>query len=98
MIENLDEVFEKYNKDYGKFEDMSAELKPYPRPDMCAFHILHCLLPSVSDMVVAAAHDVIWLSVDCEKLAKIAREEHIQNLCRCGVMYDAPNDSLMMFV
>ncbi len=49
-------------------------------------------------MVSAAEHDEILLDVDLEELAKVATEEQIVELIRCGVRYDSSTDSLAMFV
>lgn len=91
---NLEEVFAKHDKEYLQFEcvlDPSSK-----RPDLCAFLLLDQIMPSDTDIVVSASHDEIWLSVDCEELAKVATEYQIITLIRCGVRYDS--DCLCMFV
>lgn len=94
---NLDEVFEKYNDDYIKFERVENPL--HRRPDICAFLLLDKLVPGKAHaMVCSAEHDEIWLDVDCEALAAVATEQDIQTLARCGVRYDSETDSLAMFV
>lgn len=80
---NLDNVFDKFNDDYGNFADVTEKL--HNRPDLCAFLILDRLVPGKSDMVDSAEHDEISLEVDTDALAAVATEEDIQNLVRCGV-------------
>ena len=53
--------------------------------------------PPGTDMVTAAEHDEIYLGVDCEELAKVATEEDLLDLIRCGVRYDR-FASLCMYV
>jgi hypothetical protein len=49
-------------------------------------------------MVSAAEHDEIYLSIDMEDFAKVASEEDILFLTRCGVRFDEEYDCLAMFV
>lgn len=94
---NLDEVFEKFEDDYIKFE--RVENKLHPRPDVCAFLLLDKLVSNAGrDIVAGAEHDEIWLDVDCEKLAAVATEDDILMLTRCGVRYDDDVGRLAMFV
>lgn len=92
---DLKEVFNKFADDYLKFENI--ENPEYHRPDMCAFIMLDKLVPQEKDrdMVSAASHDEIWLDIDCEELAKVATEQDIQTLVRCGIRYS--EDGLCMF-
>ena len=93
---DLRETLEKYDDDYLKFD--RVENKLHSRPDICAFLLLDKLLPNAGrDMVCAAAHDVIYLDADCEKLAEVATEGDILTLTRCGVHYDTETDGLAMF-
>jgi len=94
---DLEQVFEKYDDEYSKFD--SIENKLHSRPDICAFLLLDKLVPGAGkDMVSAAEHDEIYLDVDCEALAAVATEEDIQTLARCGVRYDEGLESLCMYV
>ena len=94
---NLYETFEKYKGDYAKFDHVENKL--HDRPDLCAFLLLDKLLPNAGrDLVCVAVYDMIYLEVDCEKLAEVATEEDILMLSRCGVFYDTETDSLAMFV
>lgn len=96
MIENLKEVFDKFEDDYIRFERVENKLSL--RPDIHAFILLNQLVPAGRDIVCAAEHDEIFLEVSVEDLAKVATEEQILELVRCGVMYDEDTDSLSMFV
>jgi hypothetical protein len=63
-----------------------------------AFNLLDKLVPGTRDMISAAEHDEIWLEVSPEELAKVATEEQIIDLIRCGVRYERGADSLALFV
>lgn len=100
-------TFEKFENEYLNFE--SIESPRHPCPDLGAFLLLAELAPDVisnsgpyngkqHDIVSAADHDEIWLSVDLGKFAEVATEENILELVRCGVRYDTENESLAMFV
>lgn len=93
---DLAELFDKYDSDYLKFD--RVENKLHHRSDICAFLLLDKLLPNKNDMVSAAEHDEIFLDADLEELAKVATEDDILMLIRCGVHYDSETDSLAMFV
>lgn len=91
---NLEEVFAKHDGEFLKFDRVANPASK--RPDLCAFLLLDQLLPGNTDIVSSASHDEIWLSVDCEELAKVAAAYQIITLIRCGVRYDS--DGLCMFV
>lgn len=93
---DIHELFNKYDSDHLKFD--RVENKLHHRADICAFLLLDKLLPSNSDMVSASDHDIIYLDADLEELAKVATEDDILMLIRCGVHYDIETDSLAMFV
>jgi hypothetical protein len=94
---NLNAVFEKFNGEHSKFE--RVENKLHSRPDLCAFLLLDKLLPNDGkDMVCASAYDEIYLDADCQKLAKVATEDDILTLARCGVWYDIETNGLALFV
>jgi hypothetical protein len=94
-MEEIDETFERVNEDFLKFQDVANPR--HPRRDLCAFMLLHELVPSDDDMVAAAEHDQIWLGVDAEAFAAVATEDIIRALSRCGVFWDSDNESLSMF-
>jgi hypothetical protein len=100
---NLEEVFEKFDDDYLKHDEIEVDSDPAfaltKRSDIRAFLILDRLFPGSSDDIVTAAeHDEIWLDVDVEELAKVATEADIRNLVRCGVCYDTGHEGLRLNV
>lgn len=92
------EQYEKYEDEYLEFGRVKN--KRSKRADLHAFLLLDKLCPSHRgfDIVSGAEHDEIWLDVEPEKLAKVATEQQIIELIRCGVRYDEDTDSLAMFV
>lgn len=92
---DLEVIFDKYEDEHLKFESIQNPL--HPRPDICAFLLLHNLVPSGKDIVSAAGHDEIWLDVSPESVAQVATEEDILTLIRCGVML-SDDESFSMFV
>jgi hypothetical protein len=94
-MDDLKAVFEKFDDEYLKFERI--ENPRSKRPDLHAFLLLDELVPGTTDMVSAAEHDEFFLEVDPEELAKVATEDHIRDLHRCGVRYDESVNSLCMF-
>ncbi len=95
-LKKLAAAFDKFEDDYIKFERI--EKPRHPRPDICAFLMLHDLVPGIVDMVSAAEHDQIHLAVSGEELAKVATLDVVRDLARCGVMYDEDDEALSMFV
>jgi hypothetical protein len=93
---DLEEAFDAADGEFLKFDRIENPL--HPRPDLCAFMRLHELVPGKGDMVSAAEHDEIYLDCDIEALAKVATQEDITYLHRCGVRLDSSVDSLAMFV
>ena len=93
---DLREVFKKHADEYNRFE--RVENKRHDRQDLCAFLLLHELVPGKTDMIATAGHDEIWLRVSPDALAAVATEEDVVTLIRCGVRLDRSTDSLAMFV
>ena len=93
--EDLEKVFEdKSDDEILEFTRVANKL--HPRRDICAFLLLDKLVPQVEiDIVSGADHDEIYLETDVDDLAKVATEEDITTLLRCGVRLD--DDGLMMF-
>ena len=90
------EQYEKHDDEYLKFD--LVQNKTSRRPDLHAFNLLDRLVPGEDDIVNAAEHDEIYLSVSPDELAKVATEEQIIELIRCGVRYDGNTGSLALFV
>lgn len=95
-LEDLGACFEKHSDEYIRFERI--ESPRHPRPDLCAFLMLHDLVPQSGDMVCAAEHDEIWLGVDEAALVAVATDDIVRDLVRCGVRYGSDTGSLAMFV
>lgn len=95
-VEELEEIFEKHGDEFLTFD--KVEGKRSNRTDLHAFLLLDELVPSERgcDIVSGARHDEIWIDTDVSKLAKVATEDQIIELIRCGIRYS--EDSLAMFV
>jgi hypothetical protein len=104
MLVDLHEVFERHNEEYIHFDRVASPR--HPRPDMAAFLLLHELVPTDDEplavglkrMVPAVSHDQVWLTTSPGEFAKVASEEHVIELLRCGVLYDEGEDAFYMFV
>lgn len=83
MIKDIEKVFEKHNDEFLKFKRVKNKLSS--RPDIHAFILLNQLVPGTRDMVSAAEHDEFFLDVDVDELEKVATEEQVIDLIRCGV-------------
>jgi len=96
---NITELFETHgNEHFLKFDDIPSERRLSNRPDLNAFLLLDKLVPGSADMISAAKHDQIYLSVDPDAVTEVATEEQIVDLIRCGVWLDTEYDSFSMFV
>jgi len=94
-INQLEECFEKFDKESHKFDRI--EKKFSTRPDLHAFILLDKLIPSDFDIITAAEHDEIYLDGNLEVLAFVATEDDIRDLIRCGVMLNESASCLYMF-
>ena len=90
------EQYEKYNDEFLKFD--RVQNKTSNRADLHAFNLLDKLVPGDCDIVSSAEHDEIWLDVTPEQLSKVATDEQIIELIRCGVRYDIGTGSFALFV
>jgi hypothetical protein len=99
MITNLFETFEKYADEYGHFERIVNPM--HMRPDIHAFLLLSFLVPLPGQNIIDYAESRtfyrgqetkrmvdIFLGVGVEKLGRVASEEDIRDLVRCGVRYE----------
>ena len=96
---NLQETFEKFDDERsGNFYLIENKLSTYP--DLCGLLYLEKLCPAGhgEGVIAAAKHDKIYLSTDCDELSKVATEEDILYLCRCGIFYDDAQECLIKFV
>jgi hypothetical protein len=85
-LERMTDLFSKHSdEEYIEFERVKKRRSN--RPDLHAFMLLDEILPGKKDIVGAAEHDQVFLSIDCRELAKVITEEQIIELLRCGVGY-----------
>jgi len=96
-VEQLKATFDKYDDEYIQFQNVAN--KRSRRPDMHAFIVLDELLPGdgKGDLISAAEHDQFFLDIEPEALARVATEEIILDLVRCGVSFDEETESLFLF-
>lgn len=91
---DLHAVFDEFDGEYGQFE--LVRNPRHPRPDICAFLMLHDLLGGRGEIVCFTGPDRIHLDVEPAELAMKATREFIRDLSWCGVRYDPTEDSLYM--
>ena len=94
-MHTLQQRIMRFEDEYLKFERVEKPL--CERPDLCAFLLLHRLVPSNQDIISATAHDEIYLNVDMDLLHEKASDD-LLTLVRCGVRYDSSYDCLAMFI
>lgn len=92
----IQELFDKHNEEYIKFERIPVENRRHPRPDICALIYLHERFGGNGDAVMAAEHDEIYLDWKPEEID--LTEEDIIYINRCGVRYASNYDCFAMFV
>lgn len=93
---NIKQIFEDNFNEMGRFEDVKVKFSN--KPDVHAFILLDKLVPDNNNVIVTASHDEIFLSAGLEELAKVATEEDIIDLIRCGIRYDGDTESFCKFV
>lgn len=99
----LKDRFEAVNEEHHKFDRIPKRDRPSRRADLCAFIRLDKLVPEpaagygADAMISCSEHEEIYLGIDPEALNKVATDEDILYLVRCGVFYDTSVDSLSMF-
>lgn len=92
---NLAIAFDVAADEYLKFDRI--EKPRHARRDLAAFLLLAELVSDTAPIVSCSEHDEFYLEIDCDALAKVATQEHIVELVRCGVRYDGQYDCLAMF-
>ena len=80
-----------------EFESIDPWLRPFTRADLCAFALLDKLCPGSGDIVVGSEHDIIYLGVEPEELAKVVSKDHLKALHAFGVLIDRGECGLCMF-
>jgi isochorismate hydrolase len=94
--ENLHQFFEDNNDEFLKFDRVENKLSS--RADLHAFLLLDKLVPGESDIVGSADHDEIFLETDVEELLKVATDEQLIEIHRCGILYNEKYECLYSFV
>jgi hypothetical protein len=84
--EEIEQFFEDNNDDFLKFE--LVENPRSKRPDLHAFLLLEELVPGDKDILDAAEHDEVWLSIELSELEGKITEEQLLELIRCGIRCD----------
>lgn len=80
--------------EFLKFDRVAVKLSG--RPDLHAFLLLDKLVPGNRDLICGAGHDEFYIGVEPEELTKVASEEELIDLHRCGVRCD-PDNGLCVF-
>lgn len=94
----LEALFNKFSNECPLDGFSLIKNKLSKRPDLHAFILLDNLLPNGNKVIYAAKHDLIFLSFEIKKLAKVITEEQILELVYCGVSFDSNYNRLYMFV
>ena len=96
-MSKLEAMFEEHRKrEFIYFERI--KVPRHPRPDLCAFLMLHELLGGDETLIYRAENDEIFLRVDTDLLAMRADSDFIRDLVRCGVRYNESTNTISMFV
>lgn len=93
---DIKETFGKFSDEYLEFEKIENPM--HHRKDVCAFLLMDKLIPSNKTILSAAWHDEVAFSIDIDELSKVATEEDILTLVRCGVRYSKEYECLTYFV
>jgi hypothetical protein len=97
MIEDIRAFFEKHeNTEYNYPE--CVKNKHSQRPDLNALMLLDELFPGSKDIIAYASHHQITLSMRPKDLAKVATEDQVIELIRCGLRIDDDADNLVMWL
>lgn len=96
---DIEALWNKYSEgeadEHLKFERVKERLSN--RPDLHAFILLGLLCPGTEDIIGSSQHDEFYLSISPQEIAKVATEEQIIDLIRCGLRYDSQNEAFCMF-
>lgn len=104
----IDEMFERANNiseniRIGAFESLPDHLKFHKRKDISGFLLLDKICARIPDnnesqsFISASEHDVVYLSVDVQKIAEVITEEEIQALIASGILFSSHEDCLFRF-
>jgi hypothetical protein len=83
-------MFDKYQKEYLKYEKIPISERPSNRRDLDALIKLNKLIPGYCDInkIDPTDPEEIMMCVNLTKLNEVATEEDILYLVRCGVISD----------
>jgi hypothetical protein len=84
--QELEALFDKHKDEYNHFERIQTPL--HSRPDLTAYLLLDKLVPGTKDMISFAKHDQYSTSIHPDDFCKVATEEDVITLIRCGMMFD----------
>lgn len=105
-LEEMIEIYDKYDESsqFYDFRDMPEEQKLHRRADIHAFLLLDKIFERMdsqenktTDIIQAAEHDTIYLSIDLDNIAETITKEEIISLAKAGVHF-SESDGLYMFV
>jgi hypothetical protein len=97
MIEKIRAFFEKHEDTEYNYPER-VKNKRSQRPDLNALILLDELCPGSKDIIASAYHGQITLSMRPTDLAKVATEDQVIELIRCGLRIDDDADNLVMWL
>lgn len=95
---DIPEFFDEHEDEFLKEDRIPVSHRLAQPTDLCAMLLLHKLVPAARHVIDDASHDEINFGTDVEELGKVATEEDLLTLIRCGVRYSEEFNSLCMFV
>lgn len=88
------ELFDNLHTEAGKFDRVEHKLSP--RPDAHAILLLDRLCPSKKSLITFSRAGCVYFSINTKMLAKVANEQQIADLIRCGVSLNG--ETLVLYV
>lgn len=92
----LQELFEKHNSEYLKFERIPEKDRLHPNRTLCGYLKLATLHQDPKDFSVAADHDIVYLAT-ARDLVESVTEQDVIYLRRCGIHYSTESGGLANF-
>ena len=92
------EQLERWFAEHTDEQFLKGVMQRTTRLDLAAFNRLNELVPGKNDIIAAAEHDQIWLSIDLAMLAEVITEEDVIFLLKNGVLLDDDQMALRMYV
>lgn len=105
-LDEMIDIYNNYNEnsDFDDFKNMPESEKLHKREDLHAFLLLDKIFERMasqknktSDIIQAAEHDIIYLSIDLDNIAATITKEEIISLAKAGVCF-TEYDGLYMYV